>query len=303
MRGAQVVELGQSPEPGELPEPQPGEGEVVVDVEAVALNPLDLSIWSGVFYGGHPPLPYAPGCEAVGRLEDGTRVYLFGNGRGVGKPGFLVERVSVPETMPLPLPDGVDPALAAATGIAGIAGWVPVVWTAEVGPSDRVLVFGASGAVGLVALQAAKLRGAHVIAAGRDRARLERAAQLGADEVVTLDEIPEGFTVCIDPLWGEPLARALAGAARHARIVHVGQSAGPESPLRSADVRGKELVVRGHSNFAMAKEERDRAYRELLDHLVAGRIELPLERYPLDRTGEAWEQQRSGPGGKVVVVV
>jgi NADPH2:quinone reductase len=303
MRGAQVVELGQLPEPGELPEPQPGEREVVVHVEAVALNPLDLSVGSGVFYGGHPPLPYAPGCEAVGRLEDGTRVYLFGDGRGVGKPGFLAERVSVPETLPLPLPDGVDPALAAAAGIAGTAGWVPVVSKAEVGAGDRVLVLGASGAVGLVALQAAKLRGAHVVAAGRERARLERAAQLGADEVVTLDEIPEGFTVCIDPLWGEPLARALAGAARHARIVHVGQSAGPESPLRSADVRGKELVIRGHSHFAMAKEERERAYLELLGHLVAGRIVLPLERYGLEEVGEAWQRQRAGPGGKVVVLL
>jgi NADPH:quinone reductase len=303
MRGAQIVELGRPPEPVELPEPQPGEGESVVRVEAVALNPVDISVGSGVFYGGHPPLPYVPGCEAVGRAEDGALVYLFGDGRGIGTPGFLAERVTVPATLLLPIPDGVDPALAVAAGVAGVAGWVPVAWKAEVGPDDRVLVLGASGAVGLVALQAAKLRGAYVIAAGRDRARLERAAELGADEVVTLDEIPEGFTVCIDPLWGEPLARALAGAARHARVIHVGQSAGPESPLRSADVRGKELVIHGHSNFALTKEERDRAYLELLDELVTGRIVLPLDRYPLDRVAEAWQRQRAGPGGKVVVMV
>src|SRR5438128_2892085 len=122
---------------------------------------------------------------------------------------------------------------------------MPVAWKAKVTPEDRVLVLGASGAVGLVAVQAAKLLGAAtVVAAGRDRARLERARELGADETVELDGIPasfgdEGFTVCIDPLWGAPLAAALAVAARHARIVHVGQSAGAAPPLRSADARGK----------------------------------------------------------------
>ena len=280
-----------------------------VRVEAVSLNPLDIAIGNGVFYGGHPPLPYAPGCEAAGRTEDGALVYLFGDGRGIGKPGFLVERVSVPEDLPLRLPDGVDSALAAAAGIAGIAGWMPVAWKAKVTPEDRVLVLGASGAVGLVAVQAAKLLGAAtVVAAGRDRARLERARELGADETVELDGIPasfgdEGFTVCIDPLWGAPLAAALAVAARHARIVHVGQSAGAEAPLRSADVRGKELTILGHSNFALAKEDRERAYLELLDHLIAGRIVLDLEKYDVDDVGEAWARQQAGAGKKIVVTL
>jgi NADPH:quinone reductase-like Zn-dependent oxidoreductase len=111
----------------------------------------------------------------------------------------------------------------------------------------------------------------------------------------------EGFTVCIDPLWGEPLARALVAAAPRARIVHVGQSAGSEAPLRSADVRAKELVIQGHSNFALSVDDRNRAHLELLDHLSAGRISIDIERYPLDRAAEAWERQRSGPGGKVVI--
>src|SRR5206468_13000683 len=133
------------------------------------------------------------------------------------------------------------------------------------------------GVVGLVAIQSAKLLGAaKVVAAGRDLGRLERAHGLGADEIVELGGIAaafgnEGFTVCIDPLWGEPLANALVAAAPHARIVHVGQSAGPEAPLRSADVRGKELTIQGHSNFALTRDERDRAYLELLDHLVQRR--------------------------------
>jgi NADPH2:quinone reductase len=299
--GALITELKSLPEPAELDEPQAGAGEIVVTVEAVALNPVDISVGNGVFYGGHPPLPYPPGCEAAGRTADGELVYLFGEGRGITKPGFMTERVVVPKDLPLRLADGTDPAVAATIGIAGIAGWIPVAWKAKVTPYDRVLVLGASGAVGLIAVQAAKLLGAHVVAAGRDLAKLERARQLGADETVTLDEIPKDFTVCIDPLWGEPIARALAFAAPHARIVHVGQSAGPEAPLRSADVRGKELTIQGHSNFALTKEDRDRAYLELLEHVGAGRIVVDVERYPLDRVADAWERQRGGPGVKIVV--
>ena len=227
------------------------------------------------------------------------RLPLFGGGRGVAEPGFLAERVAVPEELPLRVPVGVDPVLAAAAGIAGIAGWVPVAWKAKVRPGDRVLVLGARGAVGQVATQAAELLGADtVVGAGRE----------ARDGIVKLDDVAEafggeGFTVCIDPIWGAPLAGVLAAAAPHARIVHVGQTAGPEAPLRSADVRGKELVLMGHSNFAMTVEERNRAYLELLDHLVAGRIVLEVERYALDRVAEAWELQRTGPGGKVVVTL
>ena len=287
MRAALIRELKAPPEPGEV------EGDGTVSVEAVALNPLDIAVGSGVFYGGHPPLPYPPGCEAAGRTEDGRLVYLFGDSRGIVAPGFLVERVEARDDLMLTLPADVDPALAAAVGIAGIAGWVPVAWKAKPTPDDRVLVLGATGVVGRIAVQAAKLLGAAKVV-GVGRGDLHRIAEEFADE---------GFTVCIDPVWGEPLANALHHAAPHARIVHVGQSAGPDSPLRSADVRAKELTIVGHSNFAMNKEERDRAYLEVLDHVLVGRLELRLERYPLDRVAEAWEHQRSGPGAKVVVTI
>jgi len=293
VRGAQITELGSPPQVAELDD---REG---IRIEAVALNPLDVTVGSGVFYGGHPPLPYVPGCEAAGRTEDGTPVYLFGDGRGVAKDGFLAEHVDVPPELPLQLPEGTDLGVAAAAGIAGIAAWVPVAWKAQVEPGDRVLVLGASGAVGRIAVQAAELLGATMVVG---------ASRSGGGGTIQHDEIAgvfgsEGFTVCIDPIWGEPLAHALAHAARHARVVHLGQSAGAEAPLRSADVRGKELTILGHSNFALSVEERNRAYLEVLDHLSAGRISLPIERYPLDRVAEAWERQRSGPGGKVVVTM
>jgi NADPH:quinone reductase len=285
VRGVRINALKQPPEVAELADVDG------VRIEAVALNPLDVAVGNGVFYGGHPPLPYVPGCEAAGRTEDGTLVYVFGEGRGSARDGFLAERVAVPESLQLPLPEGTDPVVAAALGIAGVAAWVPVAWKAKIVPGDRVLVLGGTGAVGRIAAQAAELLGADtVVAVGRDG--LGRISETFGDD---------GFTVCIDPVWGEPLADALQHAQRHARVVHLGQSAGPTSPLRSADVRGKELVVMGHSNFALTKEELGRAYLELLGHVTAGRIDVPIERFPLDRAAEAWELQPSGPGGKVVI--
>jgi NADPH:quinone reductase-like Zn-dependent oxidoreductase len=283
VRAAQIAELKQPPRPADVDDVDG------LEILAVSLNPLDLAVANGVFYGGHPPLPYVPGCEAVARGRDGALAYLFGEGRGSSRDGFLAERVDAPAEIALHLPDGVDPALAAAAGIAGVAGWVPVAWKAQVGEGDRVLVLGGTGAVGRIAAQAARLLGAaHVVAVGSKE--LDRIG----------DEFGEdGFTVCIDPVWGEPLADALQYARRHARIVHLGQSAGPTSPLRSADVRGKELTILGHSNFALTREEHDRAYLELLDHLVAGRIALDYETFTLDDVAAAWEHQR---GGKSVVV-
>jgi NADPH2:quinone reductase len=286
VRAAQITELKSPPRPVELDEPPSG-----IRVQAVALNPLDITVGSGIFYGGHPALPYVPGCEGAGSLEDGTPVYLFGNGRGVARDGFLAERVELPDELLIRLPEGVDPALAAAAGIAGVAAWVPVAWKAKVTPDDRVLVLGATGAVGGIAVQAAKLLGAQKVF-GVGRSGLDQIPEAFGDE---------GFTVCIDPVWGEPLARALASAAPRARVVHLGQSAGPEAPLRSADVRGKELQIFGHSSFALSHDELQHAYLELLDHVVAGRITIDVQRYPLDRVAEAWERQRSGPGAKVVV--
>jgi len=282
VRAAQIRDLKSEPVAVDV------DGTGALEIVAVALNPLDLAIASGVFYGGHPPLPYVPGCEAVGRRDDGTLVYLFGDGRGIAKDGFLIERTDFDGG--LELPAGTDPGTAAALGIAGIAAWVPVAWKAQVTPDDRVLVLGGTGTVGRIAAQAARLLGAkQVVAVGRD----------GLDRIGE-DFDDGGFTVCIDPVWGEPLANALAHAARHARIVHIGQSAGPESPLRSADVRGKELHIMGHSNFALSAEERDGAYLELLEHVTAGRIELDVQTFSLEDVAAAWKNQR---GGKSVIVL
>jgi NADPH2:quinone reductase len=314
MRAALLRELGGVPEPAEVDDPDPDDGQGILEVAAVALNPLDISVGSGRFYGGSPPLPYIPGCEAVGRLAaTGDRLYVFGGGLGVRRDGTLAERVALTDATAVPLPEGVEDDAAVASGIAGLAGWMPLARRAPVRDGERVLVLGATGTAGLVAVQAARLLGAErVVAAGRNAERLARARELGADETVELageglaDAFRtafggEGPTLIVDPLWAEPLAAALEAAAPGARAVQFGQSAGPEATLESSVVRGKQLELLGYSNFALPAEVARAGYLELLGHVASGRIRIDIETYPLDRIAEAWQRQATGPGAKLVV--
>ncbi|MEJ7567033.1 MAG: zinc-binding alcohol dehydrogenase family protein [Gaiellaceae bacterium] len=295
MRAAQVTELGRPPFVGEAPEP---EGDAI-DVVAASLNPIDVAVANGRFYGGHPELPYVPGCEAVGRERvSGRLIWTFGGGLGLTRNGAMAER-TLPGTVVAEVPDGADPALAAALGIAGLAGWMPLAWRAPVRESDRVLVLGATGTAGQVALQAAKLLGAgHVTAAGRDGEGLERALALGADEAVALDGDFGEPTYVFDPLCGEPLERAIGAAAPGARIVQLGQSAGPTATLTSASVRGKQLELYGYSNFAVPADVLAEQYARLVGHAISRELALDIDRIGLDELGAAW-----GRPGKVVVLL
>jgi NADPH2:quinone reductase len=310
MRAAVISELGRPPEVADRPEPS---GEAVYEISAVSLNPIDVNVGAGRFFGGHPELPFVPGCEGVGRAADGTRVYLFGDGLGLARDGLLAERAAAPADLGIPLPDSASDELAASCGIAGMAGWMPVAWRAPVREDDRVLVLGATGTVGLVAVQAAKLLGAgHVVAAGRNPERLERAAELGADATVSLaeDDLVAAFkeaaggagpTHIVDTLWGEPVAAAIQAAAQGWRLVQIGQSAGAEATLASAAIRGKVGEIYGFTDFAVPRDEFREHYLRLVGHAAAGKIVLDLETYPLDRITEAWERQAAGANAKIVV--
>ena len=320
MRAALIREIDGLPEPAEIDAPERDEGRALVEIHAVPLNPIDIALASGKHYLGPPKTPYVPGSEGVGTvveadsLQPGTRVYISDDGLGGrGRDGTLAELATVLEAEAQGLPDEISDDLAAACGTAGLAGWLPVCWRAGVGAADRVLVLGGTGTVGLAAVQAARLKGVErVVAAGRRPAGLEAAKEAGADAVVHLDEPElaaafkeacggEGPTVVIDPLWGEPLAAALEAAAQGARVVQIGQSAGPTATLASGVVRGKQLEIYGYSNFVVPPEVRREAYAELVAHAAAGEISFPIEDYPLARVAEAWKRQADGPGAKLVV--
>jgi len=292
VRAARLHEIGGTPRVEEIDDPA---GEVVLDVTFSSLNPVDISIGNGRFYGGSPPTPYVIGRESVGQASDGRRVWYSGG-------GGMAERVAVTAAeSALAIPDGVPDELAIACGIAGLTGWLAVSWRAAVTPDDTVLVLGASGSVGGTAVQGAKALGARRVIGA---ARRTDAVPDAADEAIGLDgEFPEA-TVVVDALWGEPAERALAAAAPGVRFVQLGQSASPTATLQSAWVRGKLANVLGLRLETTPLEVRAAGYRELCEQARDGRVRFELETYDLDRIADAWERQSSGsPGAKIVVRV
>jgi NADPH:quinone reductase-like Zn-dependent oxidoreductase len=209
----------------------------------------------------------------------------------------------------------VSDEIAASGGIAGMAGWMPLAWRAPVRNDDRVLVLGATGTVGLVAVQAAKLLGAErVVAVGRNPERLKRAAELGADAIVNLAEDDlvaafkeaaggDGPTHIVDMLWGAPAVAAIQAAAPGWRLVQIGQSAGAEATVASAVIRGKMGELYGYTDFAVPKSEFREHYLRLVGHATAGEIVFDIETYPLARIAEAWERQANGANAKIVVTL
>lgn len=293
MRAARLHELGGVPHVEDVDAP---EGSNVVAVAAAGLNPVDIAIGSGRFYGGSPDVPYVVGSEAVGKAADGRRVWFRGN-------GTVAQQAAASPEQTFEIPEGVDDATALACGIAGVTGWLAVAWRAKVTADDTVLVLGASGSVGSAAIQGAKVLGAkRVVGAARNPDKVSDAA----DEVVDLSgsgELPEA-TVVIDALWGEPAERALERAARDVRYVQLGQSAGPSASVQSGWVRGRMMNILGFSLFVAPAEVVAQGYRELCEHARDGRVRFDVESFPLEDVAKAWERQASGsPGAKIVVSV
>lgn len=315
MRAALIERYGAPPVVGDTAEPRPQQGQTLVEVLAAGLNPVDLRIASGRFYAGSPPVPYVPGAEGMGRvlesgrLRPGTRVYFE------ARPGqgSLAQRSVADDDAAIELPPGVDDASAVALGVAGLAAWQGLE-RGGMKAGETVLVLGASGVVGMIAVQAAKIMGAkRVVAAARDPERLERARQRGADAVVDLsrskglvESIREaaggGVDVVIDPLWGEPAAAAVEAMNPFGRLVQIGQSAGAEATLTSSSIRGRTLSILGYTTYAVGQERKVAAYRRLVEEAARGRIEVDSETVHLEEIAGAWSRQPRSPHRKLIVV-
>ena len=308
MRAAILREYG-VPQAGEFDEPSSDRGQVVVEVLAAGVNPVDVAICAGRYFAGKPSLPSVAGREGVGTL-DGRRVYFDAP---IAPFGSMAERALIDPASTYPLPDEIEDGVAVALGIAGLAAWLALTWRAQLQPGEHVLVLGASGVLGQIAVQAARLLGAgRIVAAARSPEGLDRCLALGADAAVRLDEpdLPGALTAAgegridlvLDPLFGEPFAAALQAASFGARIVQIGQGAGAQATVDSATIRGKMLVIMGHTNFAAPAQVKREAYERMVDAAASGQLIMEVQAIALEQVAQAWERLAAGSHRKIVLL-
>ena len=224
----------------------------------------------------------------------------------------MAEWTAIDPEVAIEVPDGVDDGLAVSFGISGLAAWLALTWRAELEPGESVLVLGASGVVGQIAVQGARLLGAgRVVAAARSEEGLAWAReQLGGDAVVELDEADDlterlaeaaggGFDVVIDPIWGTAAMAAIGALNQEGRLVQVGHSAGPTAEVPARLFRDKLARLIGHTNFKASAQLKRDAFAAMCRHAAAGELSVPVERVPLDELDSVWE---GGPPHKKTVL-
>jgi NADPH:quinone reductase-like Zn-dependent oxidoreductase len=318
---AAVIEaMGEPPVPGRTARPRIDDGLVAVAVAYSTLNPVEIRLARGEM-GGPPDVPYVPGVEGVGTVLDGPHagspVRFECALPGHGKNGALAEVAAAEPDSIHPLPDGVEPALAAAIGLVGVTADLALD-AGEPLEGARVAVLGASGSVGRMAVQLARLRGAaRIAAAGRDREQLERVRELGADEIVVLGEDDDvqslaeslreaaggPLDVVVDPLWGVPGAAAVTALADGGRAVNVGQAAGADQPPPLGPLRNRRAALIGMSSGWTDMARKRESYGRVLEAAREGRVHLDYEVVALARVADAWNRHEGSPHTKFVIEI
>jgi NADPH:quinone reductase-like Zn-dependent oxidoreductase len=309
MQAAVVNVLGEAPKYQSFRDPVAQAGEALIKVRAAGLHPIVKARASGVHYSSDGVVPAVPGLDGGGTLEDGTRVY-FGFARTPF--GSMAERTVVKPSMTIPLPEGIDDAQAAAIANPGMSAWVALKERAEVIAGESVLILGATGGAGQLAIQIARFLGAkRVIGVGRN---VEAIAAANVDAVIALGdpedavreafaaEATRGIDVVIDYLWGRPtelmleaLGKGFRATSTHrTRLVEVGESAGKAISLPGSILRSVDLMLTG-SGFGAAKLERILA---AIPHLFAmaadGKLKLAVDAVPLADVETAWNCVEKG---------
>jgi len=256
---ALVESFDESPRYRAIPSPAAGPGQEVAELLAAGIHPVTRAVASGRHYSSSRALPIVPGVDAVVRRGDGSLAYAGGAGGGT-----MAERIVIDPRAVIPLPESADPAVIAASMNPAMSSWVVLTSRVPLSPGQTVLVLGATGAAGSLAVKAARHLGAgRVVAAGRDEQRLEQLLTEGADDriVLTADDdettaaiaaVAADADIVLDYLWGsqaERAMRALVMARRdHARLldwVHIGGTAGQSISLDGALLRSNALRISG----------------------------------------------------------
>ncbi len=318
MKAAVLHEAGGIPRYEDFPDPVAGDGEVIIDVKAVAVENVDKAIAAGTHYASEKYIgrfPVIPAFDGIGALPDGTLV-----GFGDIRPpyGALAEKAVVPQGSYVPIPDGIDPAVV--TVMASAVTAMSMKAAAGFVPGETVLVQGATGVAGRLAVKVARLLGAgRIVATGRDDNQLREVQAIGADTVINtavsdealaqayLDARGDGYDVVVDYLWGRPgeiLLRALVPRSfafgKPTRVVQIGESAGTELALAGSSLRTSGVEIYGAAK-GLDPQTMDEVYQQIVTWTRSGELTFDVEKVPLSDIETAW--QRTDLKGRRLVVM
>lgn len=311
MKAAIVKARGSDPVYGDFDEPVAQTGKTIVKVTASALSHLTQARASGAHYSSEGRFPSVPGVDGVGTTEDGKRVYFA---LPEAPFGALAERSLVSPDHCIPLPDALDDITAAAIANPGMSAWGALVERAHLKAGETVLVNGATGTAGRVAVQLAKFLGAaRVIATGRNESELSGLKTLGADatirfnleasdpasagkyEEALIHEFANGIDVIVDYLWGESARTIIAAVAKGVedgvpvRFVHVGAAGGEDSiELPGAALRSSAIVLMGSGLKSIPFPALLASIKSVFDAVVPARLEIATKAVPLAEVERYW---------------
>lgn len=319
MKAAVLWELGKTPKYEEFAEPVAGEGEALVRVRAASLKGVDRQLASGAHYASPREFPVVCGTDGVGELEDGSRVFFGGARRPFGA---MAERTVVPRAFCFTVPSELRDESAAALPNPGVSAWLTLTQRAKLLAGETVLIMGATGVTGQLAVQIAKLLGAkRVIGAGRNESVLARLRELGADVTIQLAQETdalveefrrnageEGFDVVIDYLWGRPTEALLAAMTKsefavikkETRLVQVGESAGATISLPAAVLRSTAVSISGTAGIP-SREVLLEAMQQVLTRGAQGELKIETERVALREIEKVWDRREESRRRVVVV--
>jgi len=304
VRAAVVSDFAKPPVVEDFPEPAARSGFDVVQMRAAGIHRIVRSIAAGAHYSSGDELPMVIGVDGVGVREDGTRIYTGGSPPPLGT---IAERTLVPGWYAVEVPDALSDVQAAAIVNPAMSSWMPLVGATAFVPGATVLVVGAGGVAGRLAVDISLHLGAgRVLAAAR---RTEQLASFAGDErvrAIALDEnladhlrdaAPDGVDVVLDYLWG-PVAEAVlealstGGVGRaHVRTdyIQIGSLAGPSITLRSVTLRRSKIVVSGSGIGSIDPAELLAELPRILALAAGNGISVDVRVVPLSELGDAWD--------------
>ena len=313
MNAAVVHAFDAPPRYTSFAEPIAGEGELLVDVIAAGFHPIVKALASGSHYGSTGALPFIPGVDGVGRRQDGTWIY-FGISRSPF--GTFSERALATRQMCIPLPEGLDAVTIAGIANPAMSSWVALTRRAKLAAGEKVLILGATGIAGQLAIQIAKHLGARrIVAAGRNLDALEAAKDLGADSTISLNQEHSSLVsrirrewaearidVVLDYLWGHPaeavleamLQKGLKHAASRVRFVQVGESAGNTISLAAATLRSSGLELFGSGFGSASIDEIFQALAEFFRAATKLSLKINIKPVPLRDVERLWNSPEPG---------